>query len=106
MSQSNKEQQNQSNQIDFPTELALYHDLLFEPTEKSISLRVRRFVSQGNAEEAEKLLDSFPSGDDAKLRTYLPVLKLCCEQGNLSSARLNECVMSLLLDWSLKITSC
>jgi len=75
-----------SDVIDLPTELAIFHDLLFEPTEKSISLRVKRLVSQGDATTAEFLLDSFPSSDDAKLRTYLPVLKLYCEQGDVSSA--------------------
>lgn len=84
----NINEQNKSNQerIDLPTELAIFHDLLFEPTEKSISLRVKRLVLQGNAKDAECLLDSFPSNDDVKLRTYLPVLKLYCEQGNTSSA--------------------
>lgn len=72
--------------IDLATELALFHDLLYEPTEKSISLRVKRLVSMGDAEAAEILLDSFPTSSDAKLRTYLPVLKLYCEQANVASA--------------------
>ena len=46
--------------IDFPTELAIFHDLLYKPTEKSVSLRVKRLVSNGDAAAAEKLLDSFP----------------------------------------------
>jgi hypothetical protein len=46
--------------IDFPTELALFHDLLYKPTEKSVSLRVKRLVSVGDATGAEHLLDSFP----------------------------------------------
>lgn len=46
--------------IDFPTELALFHDLLYAPTEKSVSLRVKRLVSIGDANGAEFLLDSFP----------------------------------------------
>lgn len=74
------------NTIDFATELALFHDLLYDPTEKSISLRVKRFVALGDAESAEALLDSFPATSDAKLRTYLPVLKLYCELANLPSA--------------------
>ena len=81
-----KEEEEEEETIDLPTELAIFHDLLFEPTEKSISLRVKRLVSQGNAEEAERLLDSFPTNDDAKLRTYLPVLKLYCDKGNVSAA--------------------
>lgn len=79
--------------IDFPTELALFHDLLYKPTEKSVSLRVKRLVSLGDASGAEHLLDSFPSNDDARLRTYLPVLKLYCEQGNVPAAlRLFKCM--------------
>jgi hypothetical protein len=46
--------------IDFPTELAIFHDLLYKPTEKSVSLRVKRLVLNGDAAAAEKLLDSFP----------------------------------------------
>ncbi len=82
------ENNNPSGRIDLPTEIAVFHDLLFEPTEKSISLRVKRLVSQGNASGAEELLNSIPSisNDDAKLRTYLPVLKLYCEQRNFNSA--------------------
>ena len=72
--------------IDIPTEMAIFHDLLFEPTEKSISLRVKKLVSQGHAKDAEYLLDSFPSHDDARLRTFLPIVKLYCEQGDITSA--------------------
>jgi hypothetical protein len=46
--------------IDFPTELALFHDLLYKPTEKSVSLRVKRLVTNKDAAAAEELLDSFP----------------------------------------------
>jgi hypothetical protein len=44
--------------MDVSTEVALCHDLLYEPTEQSTSIRVRMLVAQGNAKEAEKLLDS------------------------------------------------
>lgn len=84
--QQQRQQQPSREKIDLPNELAIFHDLLFEPTEKTISLRVKRLVSHGHAKEAERLLDSFPSNDDVKLRTYLPILKLYCEQGNVSSA--------------------
>ena len=79
-------QEERKDSIDLATELALFHDLLYDPTEKSISLRVKRLVALGDAEAAETLLDSFPTSSDAKLRTYLPVLKLYCEQANVSSA--------------------
>ena len=81
-----KEEENEKEIIDFPTEVAYFHDLLYNPTEKSVSLRVKRLVSKGDAVGAEKLLDAFPSTDEARLRTYLPVLRLYCDQGNIPRA--------------------
>ena len=49
---------NEDDWIDVTTEVALCHDILFEPTEQSTSIRVRMLVSQGKAKEAERLLDS------------------------------------------------
>jgi hypothetical protein len=50
--------------IDVTSEVALCHDFLFEPTEQSMSIRVRMLVSQGKPREAEILLDTFAvSGD-------------------------------------------
>ena len=43
-----------------PAEVATYHDLLYEPTERSISIRVKALVAKGDAHGAQKLLDSFP----------------------------------------------
>lgn len=81
-----KEEEKEKEVIDFPTEVAYFHDLLYNPTEKSVSLRVKRLVSKGDAVGAEKLLDAFPSTDEARLRTYLPVLRLYCDQGNITCA--------------------
>jgi len=72
--------------VNFPSELAIFHDLLYEPTEKSFNVRVKHLVSKNDARGAEALLDSFPSNDNAKLRTFLPVLKLYCEEGNVNAA--------------------
>jgi hypothetical protein len=42
---------------DVAAEVALCHDFLFEPSEQSVSIRVRMLVAQGNARAAETLLD-------------------------------------------------
>ena len=43
--------------IDLASEIAMCHDLLFEPSEQSTSIRVRTLVSQGKAKEAENVLN-------------------------------------------------
>lgn len=40
------------------TQVALFQDILLEPSEQSTSIRVRVLVSQGHAREAEELLDA------------------------------------------------
>eukprot|EP00586_Coscinodiscus_wailesii_P006062 CAMPEP_0172489592 /NCGR_PEP_ID=MMETSP1066-20121228/19702_1 /TAXON_ID=671091 /ORGANISM="Coscinodiscus wailesii, Strain CCMP2513" /LENGTH=932 /DNA_ID=CAMNT_0013257569 /DNA_START=581 /DNA_END=3379 /DNA_ORIENTATION=+ len=76
--------------VDVPGEVATYHDLLYEPTEKSVSLRVKALCAKGRATEAERLLDTLPntSGDaeSLRLRTYLPVLKTYCERHDTNDA--------------------
>ena len=50
---------NDNNNIDEvdPLELAIFHDLLYKPTEKSISLRVKTLVADGDANNDELLLE-------------------------------------------------
>ena len=68
--------------VDLVDEIAIYHDLLHSPTEQSINVRVKLLVAQGNAEQAESLLDQHKSGKaDLRLRGYLPVLRLYLELG-------------------------
>jgi hypothetical protein len=55
---TSKADEEEDDWIDVTTEVALCHDILFEPTEQSTSIRVRMLVSQGKAKEAEILLDS------------------------------------------------
>ena len=75
------------NFVDMVDEIAIYHDLLYKPTEQSINVRVKLLVAQGKASEAENLLDGNASGETAlRLRGYLPVLRLYLELGDLSSA--------------------
>jgi pentatricopeptide repeat protein len=73
--------------IDLTDEIAIYHDLLYEPTEQSINIRVRLLVAQGKAKEAERLLNEHSDGEaDLRLRSYSPVLRLFLELGDFSSA--------------------
>ena len=81
---------NNNDEVD-PLELAIFHDLLYKPTEKSISLRVKTLVADGDANNAELLLEtlsslSTTSEEKERLRTYLPVLELYCQQGNILKA--------------------
>lgn len=71
--------------VDVTDEIAIYHDLLHNPTEQSISIRVRLLVAQGHAEAAERLLDAQSEGE-IRLRAYNPVLRLYLEQGEFALA--------------------
>jgi len=75
--------------ISLPEEVATFHDSLFQPTEKTLTLRIKVLVQKGDAVGAERLLEMMPSnkdGGDFRLRTYLPILELYCEQGDIGSA--------------------
>ena len=56
----NDDQIESENIIDVPQEVAVFHDMLYHPTEKSISLRVKGFVAKGDAKMAQEILDAFP----------------------------------------------
>jgi len=73
---------------DVSAEVAMFHDGLYEPTEKTITLLVKSFVSRGDAEGAEALLDGIADGPLGQLRhrTTSPILKLYCEKGDIDSA--------------------
>jgi len=77
---------------DLPMEVATFHDLLYRPTEKSISLRVKSLVQHGSVKEAEQLLQRMERVKNTneeqtlRLRTYLPVLKAHCDKGNIADA--------------------
>ena len=88
------------------TEVAMYHDALYSPTEKTIAILVKSFVARGDAKGAEALLDGIPPSssstslaidddDDGaavaqqlllRHRTTSPILKLYCDQGDIDSA--------------------
>lgn len=88
---------NQNNQTtsleqeDISEEVAIFHDLLYEPNEKTATLRIKYLIANGDATGAEELLNamskkSSASGDWTKLRTYVPILALYCSNGDVSSA--------------------
>ena len=69
-------------------EVALWHDMLYEPTDNSTSLRVKGLISKGDAQGAEQLLETFAAkeGTVVRLRSYLPILSQYCQRGEVSSA--------------------
>jgi pentatricopeptide repeat protein len=77
-------QQDDEEVVDMTDEIAIYHDVLHKSTEQSINIRVRLLVSQGNAKEAERLLNDHSDGE-IRLRAYTPILRLYLEQGDVSS---------------------
>ena len=64
---------------------ATFHDLLFEPNEKTIALRIKSLIASGDAAGAELLLQTLPNNDWARLRTYFPILMYYRDGGDLSS---------------------
>ena len=78
-----------SEERDIAAEVAMLHDAMYEPTEKTVSLLVKSFVARGNAAGAEALLDGIADGSLSELlrhRTTSPILKLHCENGDIGSA--------------------
>jgi len=88
----NKETENTVRKIDIKEEVSVFHDLLYDPTEKSVSLRVKAMAARGEAKGAEALLERFKSiyedsdKEVLRLRTFMPILKYYCENGDVSSA--------------------
>ena len=83
-----KEEEEKDNGVNIQDEVALWHDMLYEPTDNSTSLRVKGLISKGDAQGAEQLLEIFASkeGTVVRLRSYLPILSLYCQSGEVSSA--------------------
>ena len=75
---------------DVAAEVAMLHDALYLPTEKTITLLVKSLVSRGDARGAEALLDGItpdgPLGQLLRHRTTSPILRLYCENGDIDSA--------------------
>ena len=45
-----------TNKPDVSGEVAFYHDMIYKPTEKIVSIQIKSLGEKGNAEEAEKVL--------------------------------------------------
>lgn len=71
---------------DIVDEMAVYHDLRFEPTEQSLLVRSRLLIAQGRARDAEDLLTAHSARTALHLRSFLPVLRMYLERGELGSA--------------------
>lgn len=57
--QDDDENRDEEYLVNLPEEVATFHDLLYEPTEQSLTIRIKSLVAKGNASGAEALLDSF-----------------------------------------------
>eukprot|EP00979_Chaetoceros_neogracilis_P012761 scaffold3465_cov267-Chaetoceros_neogracile.AAC.2 len=87
---------------DVAGEVACYHDMIYKPTENTVSIRIKSLVEEGKAEEAENLLWNLESvatptplhvqskknkkaNDNGmlRLRTCLPVLQSYCQEGDM-----------------------
>ena len=69
--------------IDIIDELAVTHDLKYQPTEQTLIVRSRLLIAMGQGEEAEELLDRHAAKVRLHLRTYLPLLRFYLDQGNI-----------------------
>ena len=81
----------ESEQQKWVEEVATFHDALYEPNEKTISLRIKALIQQKLPLEAENLLFTLPdkgkvSAEWKRLRTFLPILEHYCEHKDLASA--------------------
>jgi len=78
-------------------EAATFHSMLFEPTEKSVTIQMNSLVAIGDASAAERILWSLGdksngetttegASERRKLRTFVPILKYYCDEGDIVSA--------------------
>lgn len=85
-------------------DVAVFHDLFYEPSEKTATLRIKALITKGETAAAEQILASFPDniectntrdseGDESsssllrkRLRTYAPILQYYCDTGDVVSA--------------------
>ena len=86
-----------SNKSEIMGEVANLHDILYQPTENTIALRIKALISNGEPSAAEELLKLFPivekekkkknkkkNSGELKLRTCLPILEFYCDKGKIS----------------------
>ena len=70
-------------------ELAIFHDLVYAPSENTVVLRMKNLIAKNEVASAEAILFSLPDKGDGgrwkRLRTFSPVLEYHCETGDASS---------------------
>jgi pentatricopeptide repeat protein len=75
--------------VDDCAQVATYHDLLFEPNEKTVYLRIKSLIAKGNASGAEHFLRCLPnkgkSSEWKRLRTFSPILRHFCATHDMTS---------------------
>jgi hypothetical protein len=54
-----KRDENKEYIVNVPEEVATFNDLMYEPTEQSVTIRIKALVAKGDAHGAESLLDRF-----------------------------------------------
>ena len=92
---------NSTYNIDVAGEVAFYHDMIYKPTESTVSIQIKSLVEKGKTEEAEQLLWNLEStsspppaqeqskkkkenDETLRLRTCVPVLQSYCQEGDVS----------------------
>ena len=68
-----------------PEEVATFRDVLYEPTEQSLTARVRALVAKGDGRTAQALLDASKL-DELRHRTYQPILKIFLDNNQMADA--------------------
>jgi hypothetical protein len=75
-------------------EVASFHDLLYEPSENTMTIRIKSLIGMGDPAAAEQILSSLPdkkyqgsASSLKRLRTFAPILRYYCEEtGDMVSA--------------------
>ena len=68
-----------------PEEIATFRDVLYDPTEQSLTVRVRALVAKGDALAAQSLLDASEL-EELRHRTYQPILKIFLDNNEMTNA--------------------
>jgi hypothetical protein len=85
-SKKGKKDLSDSTWLDLYHEIAAFHDLLYDPVEQTISIRIQMLVAQGKVAQAELLLNEYAEKMELPLRSYTPVLRLYLDQGTIAKA--------------------
>ena len=59
------------------SDVAMFHDACYQPSEKTVTLRIKSLLSAGRAKAAEDLLQAIPNCQ--RLRTFTPLLSHYCD---------------------------